>query len=1182
MIKRLLPLLLILAMLMLGACNKATPEPTATPLPTTAPTVAATAPAESTAEPTAAPAPAVDHIVISEVLAGKKGNNNYEFIELYNPTDQPLDLQGMSLWYQLTDKQEPVRLARWPGLTLIPGQGHYLLVRAEQDVGVPADATFSQALNLGYAGLELRKSNKERVDAVAWGKKAPAAMTEGQPAPAMKNGQSLERLPGGDAGNGQDSDDNAADFALNDKPTPQNTGSALTPPVAQRLIITAQAPESAEPGGSFEYVITVENRTGQTVHNAVASLLLPPLLKAGDLPQDVVREKNAIMWQIPELADGETASVTIPVTAPWTYFDAVLQSYTVLADDWPNAAVGPTVVTRIEGGVIPIATARTLQGAQLTLQGVATMYTGGYYAGGGNVKFYVEDDTGGIQVQVFGGDGAVNVHIGDKVQVKGTIGAYRGATQIIPDIVPDDVQILAKADPENLPQPAKASIADALHDENLLGRLVQVQGQVIDVQEFTYSYSIDLADDQGNILNLYIDKRTNITPEAIEKGQLYRAKGILEVRDGKVQLYPRLQSDLSQVFPPELMVSADAPLTVQTGQPITYTAAIFNHTDQTMTNVTVTAKAPEGADVIALSEGGALKDGVLTWTLPELAGEGGRADVWFAVTAPASADGQIAFQGFSAVSDQWPQPATSGPLSAFLGDTVPIWAIQGAGDRSPYALKWLTTEGEVTGVFPDLPGFFIQDLHPDDNPATSEGLFINTSELETFPSVQEGDVVRVYGQVKETSQQTQLLVESSDDIQVLDQGEKLPQPVVLNPPAAEAEALPYFEALEGMLVAAPGPNRAMGPTSKYGEYVITPPGHDDARLWRGQDHGYAIMVDDGSSAKHDDQSTLPYVVATGDIIKDIIGPLAYTYGHYKIEPIQPPVVTPIDHPIPQVPPLQADQFSLMTWNAENVFDAKEPNPKDPPLPSPAQYHLALEKMAATIADAGYPTVVGLQEIENIDVLQDLADQQAIKEQAYQPVLIEGFDSRGIDVGYLVRGDAEILDVQQYDAPEGLTSRPPLAIKVKIDLPDGPVEVYVINNHFTSMSAGVEITEPRRTAQAKWNVHIIEDIILKDDPDAMIAVMGDLNSFFDSKPVQTLRDAGLKHVLDFLPADQRYTYIFQGDSQVLDHILVTPNLYDLLQDVAILHVNADFPPPKPDDPSPIRKSDHDPIIAIFGE
>ncbi len=90
----------------------------------------------------------------------------------------------------------------------------------------------------------------------------------------------------------------------------------------------------------------------------------------------------------------------------------------------------------------------------------------------------------------------------------------------------------------------------------------------------------------------------------------------------------------------------------------------------------------------------------------------------------------------------------------------------------------------------------------------------------------------------------------------------------------------------------------------------------------------------------------------------------------------------------------------------------------------------------------------------------------------------------------------------------------------------------------------------------------------------------MNSFFDAWPIQVLRDAGLDHVLDDIRPDQRYNYIYQGESQVLDHILITRNLFQQLRATHILHVNADFPPPKPDDPSAERKSDHDPIIAIF--
>jgi len=557
--------------------------------------------------------------------------------------------------------------------------------------------------------------------------------------------------------------------------------------------------------------------------------------------------------------------------------------------------------------------------------------------------------------------------------------------------------------------------------------------------------------------------------------------------------------------------------------------------------------------------------------------------VWFTVQAP-DAGQDVAFPGFQAVADQWPEPATSPALLTFLSDTVPLWAIQGPGDRSPYALKWVQVEGVVTGSFPDLAAFFIQSLQPDDDSATSEGLYIDVTNLDDFPQVIVGDVVRLYGQVREKSRQTQLTVDAAEDIEVVETNAPLPEPVSLDPPVSKSEANAYYERLEGMLVAVDEPAVAVSPTSKYGEYVIVLEKHGVDRLWRRlhDQNGIAIMVDDGSSGRFLTREGLPYVVATGDGVTDVVGPLAFTYDNYKIEPVQTPKVTPGGRDLPQLPPLAEGQFAIMTWNAENVFDAKQPNPSDPPLPSPAEYHLALKKMADTIRRAGYPTIVALQEIENIEVLEDLAQEEAILEFAYQPVLIEGFDGRGIDVGYLIRGDAEIVDVKQYDAPEGLTSRPPLLVKVNFKLNGETRTLYVINNHFSSMAAGVEITEPRRTAQAQWNVHILQEIILKEEPEAMVAIAGDLNSFLDSQPIQTLRDAGLSHVLDPLPEDQRYNYIYQGESQVLDHILITPALNDLWLATHILHTNADFPLPSPDDASAERKSDHDAIIAIFGQ
>jgi len=223
-------------------------------------------------------------------------------------------------------------------------------------------------------------------------------------------------------------------------------------------------------------------------------------------------------------------------------------------------------------------------------------------------------------------------------------------------------------------------------------------------------------------------------------------------------------------------------------------------------------------------------------------------------------------------------------------------------------------------------------------------------------------------------------------------------------------------------------------------------------------------------------------------------------------------------------------------------------------------------------------VIGLQEVENVGVLEDIAEHDLLAESGYMPVLIEGTDSRGIDVGYLVRGDqAEVVEQVQYPAPEGITSRPPLLVKVRLIGPDSVL--YLLNNHFTSMSGGEAATEPRRAAQAQWNVTVTEEL-LAEDPGALLAVIGDLNSFFDSLPIDVLRDAGLEHVFGRLPESERYTYVYEGVSQTLDHILVTDSLDALIDEVIVLHVNADYAIAPQGDISAVKKSDHDPVIVLI--
>ena len=74
--------------------------------------------------------------------------------------------------------------------------------------------------------------------------------------------------------------------------------------------------------------------------------------------------------------------------------------------------------------------------------------------------------------------------------------------------------------------------------------------------------------------------------------------------------------------------------------------------------------------------------------------------------------------------------------------------------------------------------------------------------------------------------------------------------------------------------------------------------------------------------------------------------------------------------------------------------------------------------------------------------------------------------------------------------------------------------------------------------------------------------------------------GLKHVYEYVSPDLPYTYIYQGESETLDHILVTPSLYAHTQHVHVLHTTADYPPQEPEDTSPLRVSDHDPLVVVF--
>ncbi len=1130
-------------------------------------------------------------VLISELLPGVPGNNNLEFVELYNAGPDVVDLKGWSLWYRMTDDQEERRLVIWGKPTHLPGYGHLLLAREGEDIGAVADGTFDVPIFERRGGLQLRDAEGGVVDTLGWGD-APLSFVQDVPAPAPEGGASLERLPGAEAGHAQDTDDSTADFQSRKEPLPQNSGDPTTPEPADALVVEALLPASVAPGSAMTVTVVVENRVGRDLGALQVAVPLPEGITAlsearGEGVSTAVAEvaleagdEGAVVYTIAELASGATHRTEVTVQSPWRYGAVHLRGYHASAEGGAIVDYGPFATVLVEGGAIPVGTARALVGEVVTIEGIATMYTGGFYAGTTGTKFYLEDETGGVQVYCPGAKGIISVRIGDQVRVTGKIEVYRDSVEIVPVAVPDDVEVLASE--VALLEPTVVSVHAATHDEAIPGRLIEVEGTIARLEEFSYSYEADILDDAGNTILAYIDKESNFSPEFIDAGDRYRVVGISELYDGQWQIKPRIAEDFSRIYPPELMIEVAAPISVEPGGLVTYTLTATNHTSARLTDMTIRARVPVSqVEIIDVSDGGVIgAQGEVFWNVAEL-GPGGGAVSVTCVARVRTGLVQGSFEAHvEATAAEWQTPATTTPWLTFIGNGVPVSAIQGEGNRSPFVRSDATTEGVVTGVFPEQRGFWIQSLAPDDNPTTSEGLYVLTDALEL--TMASGDYVRVSGKIREVSGQTLLHVRSVDDIELVTGTFAFPDPVELAPPSDETEARAYYEALEGMLVAVTDPAVVVGPTTRYGETALVRSEWGTDRVMKGDPKGMIIFLDDGSDVEHVDRSTLPLAAKTGDLVSNVIGPLAYTYEAFKVQPVVTPTLSSEAAALPALAPAGPDEISIATFNVENLFDIFNPHPSSPERPDLQGYTLRLEKLAATIEAMGAPTVLGLQEVENIAILEDLVALPELAGYGYEPVLIEGFDSRGIDVGYLVRGDrATVESAAQYDAPEGLTSRPPLMITVTVHLDDGDQTVIVINNHFLSMSGGELPTEPLRVAQAEWNAGLVAEIQARD-PEALVAVLGDLNSFYDSPPIDALRQAGLRHVYEAVAPEMPYTYIYQGESETLDHILVTPALYERLKRVEVLHTNSDYPPAVPGDASAEHLSDHDPLVVVFGK
>lgn len=557
--------------------------------------------------------------------------------------------------------------------------------------------------------------------------------------------------------------------------------------------------------------------------------------------------------------------------------------------------------------------------------------------------------------------------------------------------------------------------------------------------------------------------------------------------------------------------------------------------------------------------------------------------------------------------------------------TLSICEIQGNSISSPYVGAAVQTQGVVFADFDNtsMKGFFIQDEDCDGDNSSSDGIFIYLGEI--VDAVDVGDFVDLMGEVKEYYGQTEIQVDISQ-INVLSHGNSLPEAVEVDPPFDNDDSTIYYESLESMYVSLPEA-LVIGPTDRYGRSWVV---RDDIGVSRVlQDDpagtGEIICVDDHGDYKIDPD------VKTGDIVSGLLGPLQFSYGNFCFQLVVTPTVTVRNEQDENYIDNGDKWINVGTFNLENLFDTvNDPNTDDTVL-SHTAYHRKLHKLASAIHDnLGEPSILAVQEVENSIVITDLISQPEIITQ-YGFVHFEGPDFRGIDPALLFdkakytlinayneQGCTTLVDGlgpdgnRDVEHPENLItcdtnndgvldgnrlfSRPPLIAHLATDTQSyqseqkrslfsesGEIEFWVIVNHWKSKledSKDTQYTLPRRSEQAEFVKNIVETIHLTY-PDKEVIVLGDLNDFPDSQPLEILNDSGMDNLMLRIPRSERYTYIYQGVSQIMDHILVQEggNWFPIW--IIPIHINSDYPYRYiTDETSVHRSSDHDPVLVMF--
>ncbi|MUV37248.1 Endonuclease YhcR [Lentibacillus sp. JNUCC-1] len=427
-------------------------------------------------------------------------------------------------------------------------------------------------------------------------------------------------------------------------------------------------------------------------------------------------------------------------------------------------------------------------------------------------------------------------------------------------------------------------------------------------------------------------------------------------------------------------------------------------------------------------------------------------------------------------------------------------------------------------------------------------------------------------------------------------------------------AIDFWESIEGMRVEVE-PARAVAP-QQHGDLVVVT---DEFKPENTTVNGGIRLTENGPMAQAVQFKLQPngpardFAVKTGDKFTEAItGVVNYGYGNYKVysnlDEVKSVFKEGNTEPQKTTITKEADKLTVASYNVENFSNNKSETP-----PKKA------ENIAKAFVDGmNSPDIIGIVEVMDNNG-QDKGPNDADASESYERLISEikaqngptyeyaninpeynkdgGAPNGNIRVGYLYNPDrVTMIDGQKGsstaavgyengqltlnpgrvspDTFEG--TRKPLAAQFEFQ----GESVVVVNNHLNSKRGDdgtfgqnqppVLGSEAERIKLARAVNDFVKEI-KQDNPKENVVVLGDMNDFEFSTPLKVLKGNELTNLIDQVPAEERYSYVFQGNSQVLDHILVSNNLSEASK-VDVLHVNADFTDMHG------RASDHDPVLA----